>query len=136
MKKLSLTLSGAVVAVSIVAMSSAAFAGDAAKGEAIFKAKCQACHGVGGDAGNKGGMKSAANFANLDANNPRIKTLLSSLTEEDHKKIVKNGGAKSGVAGTGAAMPKLGLADAEVEDVVAYERTLPSLQAAVQKNGK
>ncbi len=128
MRKLGLTLSGAVVAVSIAALSSAAFAGDAAKGEAIFKAKCQACHGVGGDAGNKGGMKSAANFANLDANPPRIKNLLATLSEEDHKKIVRNGGAKSGVAGAGAAMPKLGLADAEIDDVVAYERTLPSFK--------
>ncbi len=98
--------------------------GDAAKGEVIFKGRCQVCHGVGGDAGNRGGMKNAANFSNLEANSARIKALLSSLSEEDHKKIVREGGAKSGVAGAGSAMPKLGLSEADIDDVVAYERTL------------
>lgn len=101
-----------------------ASAGDVTKGAAIFKERCQMCHGVGGNAGNKGGMKSAANFANLDANIPRIKTLLSSLSVEDHKKIVREGGAKSGVAGAGTMMPKLGLSEADIDDVVAYERSL------------
>ncbi len=102
--------------------------GDATKGAVIFKARCQMCHGAGGDAGNKGGMKAAANFSNLDANIPRIKTLLSSLSEDDHKKIVREGGAKSGVAGAGTAMPKLGLSEADIDDVVAYERSLSAFK--------
>ncbi len=135
MRKLAV-ISGMVTVVSIVALAGSAFAGDAAKGELVFKAKCVACHGTGGDAGNAGGMKTAGNFANLDANQPRIKDLLANLTEEDHKKIVTNGGAKSGVKGAGAAMPKLALTPTEIDDVVAYERSLPALQTAVKKYGK
>jgi mono/diheme cytochrome c family protein len=119
-------ISGVFIMFSFAVLANPALAGDAAKGKSIFAARCQPCHGQGGDAGNKGGIKAAANFANLDANPPRIKELLSTLTEADHKKIVTNGGAKSGVAGAGSGMPKLGLPENEIDDVVAYERTLPA----------
>ncbi len=109
---------------------STSVSGNAEKGALVFKNSCQACHGQGGDAGNKGGIKTAANFANLDANNVRIKDLLLNLTVADHIKIVKLGGTKSGVKGAGAAMAGFGtvLKEDQIMDVVAYERTLPAFK--------
>jgi len=114
-------------------LATQAEAADLKRGRSIYHAKCQACHGRDGDAGHKGGMKYAANFARLDANNPRIRELLANLSDEDHKKIVRMGGAKSGVPGAGANMPRLGIPEDEIEDVVAYERTLG---AFTQADGK
>lgn len=110
--------------------TSAPATGNPDKGALVFKNTCQTCHGQGGDAGNKGGIKTAANFANLDANIPRIKDILSNLTIADHIKIVKLGGVKSGVKGAGAAMAGFGtvLKEDQIADVVAYERTLPAFK--------
>lgn len=124
-------LSCLAAALGITLIAGLAFAaGDPAKGALIFKSKCQACHGTAGEAGVKGGMKTAANFANLDANIPRIKDLLANLSEEDHKKIVREGGAKSGVKGAAAAMPKIPMPATEIEHVVAYERSLGAFKKA------
>lgn len=136
----------AALLISMSLLAVPAQAGDVKRGRSIFHAKCQACHGLEGDAGHKGGMKNAANFARLDANNPRIRSLLANLSEEDHKKIVRMGGGKSGVPGAGAAMPRLGIPEDEIDDVVAYERTLgafatrssqpaSAVSAAPQKKG-
>lgn len=118
---------------SMMFLATQAQAADLKRGRSIFHAKCQACHGLDGDAGYKGGMKNAANFSRLDANNPRIRKLLANLTEEDHQRIVRMGGARSGVPGTGAGMPRLGLPEDEIEDVVAYERTLGAFRQAEVK---
>ncbi len=114
----------------VVTATSVLPSGDPEKGALVFKNTCQACHGQGGDAGNKGGIKTAANFANLDANIPRIKDLLSNLTVADQIKIVKLGGTKSGVKGAGAAMAGFGtvLKEDQIANVVAYERTLPAFK--------
>lgn len=104
--------------------------GNPANGAKIFVTSCQSCHGKNGDAGVQGGMKNAANFANLEANPPRIKDILQNLPTADHFKIVKLGGLKSGVKGATAAMPGFGtvLKEQQIADVVAYERSLPAFR--------
>jgi mono/diheme cytochrome c family protein len=131
--KISECLSGIVIILAFFVNANAIFAGDPKRGKKIYQMKCQSCHGVGGDAGNKGGLKEAANFAKLEANPERIRTLLANLSEEDHKKIVREGGEKSGVAGAGSAMPKLGIPEKEIDDVVAFERTLPAFKSASKR---
>ncbi len=105
--------------------------GDISSGEKVFKSICHVCHGENGDAGYKGGIKNAANFARPEMNPERIKAVLSKLTREDHMKIVKYGGTKSGVKNAGSAMPPYGqvLTDQKIADIVAYERaTFPAFK--------
>lgn len=108
-----------------------ALVGDISSGEKVFKSICHVCHGENGDAGYKGGIKNAANFARPEMNPARIKEVLSHLTREEHMKIVKYGGTKSGVKNAGSAMPPYGqvLTDQKIADIVAYERaTFPAFK--------
>ncbi len=108
-----------------------ALVGDVSSGEKVFKSICHVCHGENGDAGYKGGIKNAANFARPEVNPQRIKDVLSRLTRQDHMKIVKYGGTKSGVKGAGSGMPPYGqvLTDQKIADIVAYERaTFPAFK--------
>lgn len=100
--------------------------GNVADGEKIYKQICVICHGKGGDptAPGAGGLKIAANFAKPELNPPRIKAIFENLTVEKHMRIIKYGGAKSGVEGAGPQMPPYGkvLSDQQIADIVAYDR--------------
>ncbi len=107
--------------------------GNVADGEKIYKKICVICHGRGGDptAPGAGGLKIAANFAKPELNPPRIKAIFDHLTVEQHSRIIKYGGAKSGVPGAGPQMPPYGkvLSDQDIADIIAYDRaTFPAFK--------
>ncbi len=103
--------------------------GDPVKGEKVYKVSCQSCHGKGGDP-SSGGLKTSANFAKPELNPPRIRELLRGLSRADQMRIIKYGGAKSGVKGAGTTMAPIGntLSDQQLADVVAYINTFAAFK--------
>lgn len=94
--------------------SRAAMAQDAKAGEATFRQFCVTCHGSTG----KGNGPAAAGL------NPKPSDLsATSKSDADIKKIIKGGGASSGLS---PAMPAWGaaLSDQDISNVVAYIRSL------------
>lgn len=88
--------------------------GDAAAGKAKFDMFCVTCHGLAG-AGD--GPASAAL-------NPKPKNLqVTTRTDDELKKIIKEGGASMGMSTTMVAWGGT-LTDVDIENVVAYIRTL------------
>jgi mono/diheme cytochrome c family protein len=100
----------AVVLLLMVAAITPALAADAAAGHAVYDKKCKMCHGASGE-GNPGMAK---------ALNTTIQPLGSSevqkMSDADLKKIVTQG--------KGKMKPPAGLSSAEVDNVIAFVRTL------------
>lgn len=85
-------------------------AADSAAGKAVYEKKCKMCHGASGE-GNPG-MAKALNvtIANLSSAD------VQKLSDADIKKAVTEG--------KGKMKPVAGLSDADVDNVIAYVRTL------------
>lgn len=85
-------------------------AGDAAKGEKVFATKCKSCHGAQGQG------------------NPAIaKSLKVTFRDLKSAEVLKQSDAelkKLALGGHGAKKPLKGVTPAEIEDAVAYLRTL------------
>ena len=82
--------------------------GDAAKGKEIF-ARCAVCHGNSGE-----GKEAIAKMYGVQMQ-PLSSKEVQSLSDADLKKILSQGKGK---------MKPLGLSDPEIEDVIAFLRTL------------
>ncbi len=95
-----------------------AHAGDAAAGKAKYDSFCATCHGPLG-AGD--GVASAA--LNPKPRNFSDKTLMAAKTDEHLKKVIQGGGAAVGLS---TSMPAWGsmLTVADVDNVIAYIRTM------------
>ncbi len=119
----------ALLGAALVWSANAYAAGDAAKGEAIFKSKCKICHAVGPTAkagvgpvqnnliGAKAGERPGFNYS------PAMKEAGEKglvWTEENIGKFIEN--PKAVVAGTKMAFPGLKAAQ-DREDVIAYLKT-------------
>ncbi len=100
-----------------MAVPSVGRAGDGAKGQGTYAAKCQVCHGEKGDGNGPAGKSLTPHPANFtDAKFMALKT-------DDHlTKVIKDGGA---AVGKSPIMSAFGgqLTDGEVADLVAYIRT-------------
>jgi mono/diheme cytochrome c family protein len=90
--------------------ASSAWAADAAAGKAVFDTKCRTCHAADG-AGNPGIAK---------AMNVTMKPLggeeIQKMSDADLKKVISTG--------SGKMKPVAGLSPAQIDDVVAFVRTL------------
>lgn len=80
------------------------------EGKAVFAAKCQACHGANGE-----GKAAIAKMLKVEMP-PLSSKDVQSKTDADLKKII--------TAGKGKMKPVSGLTDKQVDDVVAFVRTL------------
>lgn len=85
-------------------------AADSAAGKAVYEKKCKMCHGAAGE-GNPG-MAKALNvtIANLSSAD------VQKLSDADIKMVIAQG--------KGKMKPVAGLSDADVDNVIAYVRTL------------
>jgi mono/diheme cytochrome c family protein len=92
----------------MICMASAAQfaqAASATAGQAVYKAKCQMCHGADG----------SGNLPKAKAN-PLGGATAQALSDADLKKAV--------TAGTGTMKPVAGVAGADLDNVIAFVRTL------------
>ena len=96
-------------------------AGDAAKGKEKYQEFCAACHGASG----KGDGPAAPALPTKPRDHTDV-AYMDKLTDEQVFNIIKNGGA---AAGKSPLMPAWGgpppkLSDQQIQDLVAYIRTL------------
>jgi mono/diheme cytochrome c family protein len=92
-------------------------AGDPSKGKEIFTTQCAACHG--NSAKGDGPTATAMGMKLPDLSN---KAYLDKLGDQHLKKVIREGGA---AVGKSPMMPPFGsLGDKDVEDVIAYIRSL------------
>ncbi|MGA7840773.1 MAG: cytochrome c [Candidatus Acidiferrales bacterium] len=103
--------SGAIVALLGIAMAVwAAAAGDASAGKTVYANKCMICHGADG-AGATGYAKA------LGLQPARLASdAVQNKTDAELKKII--------LEGSGKMKPIKGLSDTDIENVIAYVRTL------------
>ncbi len=87
-----------------------AFAADATAGKAVYDKKCKMCHGASGE-GNAGMAKALGTTIT-----PLSSDEVQKMSDADLKKIVTQG--------KGKMKPPAGLSDSDVNDVIAYVRTL------------
>ena len=88
----------------------AAGAGDAAKGKDLYAAKCKGCHGAAGE-GNQGIAKAMkVELRHLGSKEVQAKT------DDELKKVV--------TGGTGKMKAVTGVAGADLDNVIAFVRTL------------
>src|ERR1035438_7872658 len=93
----------------LIASAGLSWAG-AAEGKEVFTAKCQPCHGANGE-----GKAAIAKMYNVTMR-PLGSKEVQARTDADIKKIV--------TTGNGKMKPVAGLADKQVDDVIAYVRTI------------
>jgi mono/diheme cytochrome c family protein len=108
---------GLVAAACMVGFTaSGAQAADAKAGEAIYEKQCQTCHGKSGAGDGAAAAKMKDKPANWTAGG------LKAMDDAKIHEIIKKGG---GAVGKSKAMPAYGkLADADLDNVVAYVKTL------------
>jgi mono/diheme cytochrome c family protein len=97
------------IAIAFFAGCGLTFAG-APEGKTVFDAKCQACHGPKGE-----GKASIAKMYGVEMH-PLGSKEIQAKSDADFKKII--------TIGKGKMKPVSGLTDQQVEDVIAYVRTL------------
>jgi high-affinity iron transporter len=93
-------------------------AGDPAKGEALYKARCANCHGAAGAGDGPAGK--------VLKDKPKDWTKGEGLKEFNDQQLfdaIKKGGKAVGKSPAMIAFP--GLSDAEIRNVIAYIKTLP-----------
>lgn len=95
--------------ISLIASFTLASAG-APEGKALFESKCQACHGPNGE-----GKPAIAKMFNVTIH-PLGSKEIQAKSDADLKKII--------TAGQGKMKPVTGLAEPQVDDIVAFVRTL------------
>jgi mono/diheme cytochrome c family protein len=101
----------AVLVFGLVISGSALFAaGDAGAGKAIFAKKCQTCHGASGE-GNQG-MAKALKVEITHLGSPQVQKKTDAEIKSD---ILK---------GVGKMKPVTGLSDGDIDNVIAFVRTL------------
>jgi cytochrome c5 len=100
----------AVVLVLIVVVVTPALAADAAAGHAVYDKKCKMCHGAAGE-GNPG-MAKALKTTIQPLGSPDVQK----ASDSDLKKVVTQGKDKM--------KPPAGLSGADVDNVIAFVRTL------------
>jgi cytochrome c oxidase cbb3-type subunit 3 len=109
-----------LLALGAVVLSTAfmAHAGNAEEGKKLYGQFCASCHG---QAGKGDGPASAA--LNPKPRDHTDKGYMSTLSDDDLLKVIKNGGASIGKS---PLMPPWGasLKDDQIKDVIAYVRTL------------
>ena len=93
--------------------------GDAAKGEAHYKAYCVTCHGPAGD-----GDGPAAVALNPKPRKFSDKTIMSAIPDKQMFDVIKSGGPAAGKAATMPAWGAVLKDDQGVHDVAAYVRSL------------
>jgi mono/diheme cytochrome c family protein len=109
----------AAAALSIVTVTSSAFAADAAKGAPLYAQRCAMCHG---DKGHGDGplaatMPEGQKPRNLSAGGYKYAT-----DDAKFKELLQKGGAGVGLS---VLMPgQADLKDADIENVIAYVKTL------------
>jgi cytochrome c oxidase cbb3-type subunit 3 len=93
-------------------------AADADEGKKLYGQFCASCHGQSGK-----GDGPAAAALNPKPRDHTDKAYMSSLTDDDMLKVIKNGGAS---VGKSPLMPPWGasLKDDQIKDIIAYVRTL------------
>jgi len=93
-------------------------AGDPEQGKKLYELYCATCHGQSGK-----GDGAAAAALNPKPRDHTDKAYMSTLSDDDMLKVVKNGGASIGKS---PIMPPWGatLKDDQIKDVIAYIRTL------------
>jgi mono/diheme cytochrome c family protein len=99
------TLTMLAAVISMAGAAQLAHAASAAAGQAIYKAKCQMCHGADG----------SGNLPKAKAN-PLGGATAQALSDADLKKAV--------TTGTGTMKPVPGVAGADLDNVVAFIRSL------------
>ena len=99
----------AIVSLSLIASLGLAYAG-AAEGKPLFASKCQPCHGPNGE-----GKPAIAKMFNVTMR-PLGSKEVQARTDAEFKKIIAEGNGKMKAVG--------GLSGAEVDNVVAFVRTL------------
>ena len=97
------------IATAFLAISGLAFAG-VPEGKTVFDSKCQSCHGPKGE-----GKDAIAKMFKVDMP-PLGSSKVQFKTDADLKKIITDGSGKMKSVG--------GLSDKQVDDVVAFVRTL------------
>jgi mono/diheme cytochrome c family protein len=97
------------IAIVIVAACGLAFAG-APEGKPLFETKCQPCHGPGGE-----GKASIAKLYKVEMHSLASKEI-QAKTDADFKKLI--------TGGQGKMKPVSGMSERQIEDVVAFVRTL------------
>lgn len=98
-----------IVSLALIACLGFAYAG-ASEGKTLFAAKCQPCHGPNGE-----GKAAIAKMFNVTMRPLGSKEVQAKPDAELRKGIA---------AGQGKMKPVAGLSDKEVEDIVAFVRTL------------
>jgi mono/diheme cytochrome c family protein len=94
----------------ILAAGTSAWAADAAAGKTVFDTKCKACHAADG-AGNPGMAKALSiTFKPLGGAD------IQKMSDADLKKVI--------TAGSGKMKPVAGLMPEQIDDVVAFVRSL------------
>jgi len=95
-----------------------AHAADAEQGKKLYGQFCASCHGQSGK-----GDGPAAAALNPKPRDHTNKEYMSSMSDDDMLKVIKNGGASIGKS---PLMPPWGasLKDDQIKDVIAYIRTL------------
>jgi mono/diheme cytochrome c family protein len=109
MSKCALRITAAVLVLMVVSIKPA-LAADAAAGHAVFDKKCKVCHGAAGE-GNPG-MAKALNTTIQPLGSPEVQK----MSDADLKTII--------VKGKGKMKPPAGLSEADVDNVIAFVRTL------------
>jgi cytochrome c553 len=101
---------GIAVLVAAVVPSMTLAKGDAAKGKTLYASKCGACHGPGGEV-----KEPIAKAMNVEMRHLGAKEVQDKADAQLSETITKGMGKMKGV---------MGLKDAEVEDLVAFVRSL------------
>lgn len=97
------------IAIGIFTVCGLAFAG-APEGKDVFTAKCQPCHGPNGE-----GKPAIAKMYQVEMH-PLASKEIQAKTDADFKKTI--------TGGHGKMKPVSGISDKQIEDVIAFVRTL------------
>lgn len=100
---------GASFALALLLTGCAAWAADAKAGQSVYARACRSCHGADG-------APSAAVAKMLKVEMRDLKVVLGSLSDADTRKII--------VEGKGKMVATKGVAGADLDNVIAYLRTL------------
>src|SRR5918996_300744 len=107
-----------MLAVALLSTTIAVQAADVEEGKKLYGQFCASCHGQSGK-----GDGPAAAALNPKPRDHTDKAYMSTLSDDDLLKVIKNGGAS---VGKSPLMPPWGasLNDDQIKDVIAYVRTL------------
>jgi high-affinity iron transporter len=108
-----------IISTAILSLSSTAFAADLVNGKTLFQQSCSSCHGAEG-AGD--GPVAAALPAEQKPASFQKAAFKKVTDDASFKELLKKGGAGMGLSAIMPAQPAL--TDAQLDDVIAYVRSL------------